>query len=134
MGNTHKIVLTDDEQFFYDHAGCSRAMDEPAWSGRARVAVLLAEAEATAKRKGWEITWEIDFDADTEPSDSYFVSGAPHWQASLWAHEDGVPVHLAGLGSIDLGFAGGSTTEPASPWHNAYARVVEAELASEAMG
>ena len=129
MSNMHKIRLTEAEQFFYDNAGYSRAMDEPAYSGRTRCAVLLADAERHAESHGWQYRWEIDADADITPTDNYFVSGAEHWECLLFDKEGNV---LASLGSIDLGYD--STGVYANhPNDVPYGRVVQAELASEAM-
>jgi|SRR6516165_3357603 hypothetical protein len=126
----HIIRFTAAEQFFYEHAGYRRDPDEPPYSGRARCAILLADAEATAKRKGWTTVWDIDPDAEIVPSDSYFVSGAAHWQAALIDADENV---LASLCSIDLGFADGTDGDPKWPSDDPYSRVVAAELAAEAL-
>lgn len=121
----HVVRLNPAEQFFYNHAGSAHdPVHENATSGRTRGAVLLAAAEATAKRKGWIIQWELDADADNEPGPGYFVSGEPQWEATLYNNADGKGEFLAGLSAIDLGEEGLS---------NPYVRVVEAELASEAL-
>lgn len=124
MTSTHKVTLTDREQFFYDNAGYSYdPATETASSGRTRNAILLAQAESVLLREKWDVTWDIDPDADTEPSDNYFVSGAPHWMCEVKT-SDG---RTANLCSIDLGHGKYPESEP-------YARVVEAELASEITG
>lgn len=125
----HKIRLTEAEEFFYRNAGYSRAMDEPAYSGKTRGAILLADAEAHAERHDWVYRWEIDADADITPTDSYFVSGAEHWECVLFNQDDEI---LASLCSIDLGFDKHGYAN--HPNDQPYARVVQAELASEAMG
>lgn len=126
----HRIQFTEAEEFFYRHAGYSHAPDEPAYSGRARGAIGLAGAEAAAHRKGWHAEWEIDTDADTVPTDSYFVSGAAYWVCVLRDADDEI---IGATGSVDLGFASGNSGEPADPDGHPCARVIEAELAFEAM-
>jgi hypothetical protein len=119
----HKIVFSEAEQFFYDHAGYNRSPDEPAWSGRARSAVLSADAERRFNNSDAYMVWEIDPDADNEPTESYFVSGFPQWQAVLMRGNE----VLASLGGIDFG-----RLYRVTPEGHPYARVVTAELASEA--
>lgn len=124
MSVTHKITLTDSEQFFYDHAGCSfDPSRETASSGLTRNAILLASAEEHAKREGWDVEWDIDPEADIIPTANYFVSGAEQWTATL-RNLDGEP--LANLCGIDLGHNAVPETDP-------YARVIAAELATEAI-
>jgi hypothetical protein len=120
MGTTHKITLTEAEQFFYDHAGYSyRADHETKGSGRTRIAVLLADAEEARKRSGAEVQWEEDDDQWTARGDD---EEGILWCAAL-VHEGHV---LASLGAINFGPDKGPYSDP-------YARVVEAELAMEAM-
>lgn len=111
---THKIVLSDAEQFFYDYAGYSHRQDEPAYSGRARNAILLADAEAALKRSPDARAY---WDRDPEPWD-----GDVEWDGPVWAcailRDNGES--LASLGGIAC-----NDDDP-------YMRVVEAELASEA--
>jgi hypothetical protein len=124
----HKIVFSEAEEFFYQHAGYSHAMTEPAWSGRARSAVLLAQAEDALRRSDARVVWTIDPDADNEPGEGYFVSGHPQWQADLIRDNgtDGIE-YLASLGSIDLGKPHDAVT-----YSEPYIRVIEAELAQQA--
>lgn len=125
---THKIVFTEAEQFFYDHAGWGHKPDEPAWSGRTRCAVLLADAEAALERSDAHVTWELDPDADNEPAEGYYVSGCPQWQAALVRDNGaGGTEWLASLGGVDFG-----REYDVTPEDDPYARVVAAELASEA--
>lgn len=131
MSNTHLITLTETEQFFYDHAGFSYNPEtETHTSGKARGAVQLAAAEKWGKLHGWTVEWNIDPDADTTPTDEYFVSGAPHWYALLRNKDDEI---IGSLGSVDLGYADGSETGPKDPANDPYARVVAAELMMEAL-
>jgi hypothetical protein len=130
MTNTHLVTLTDDEQFFYDHAGYSYRQDEKPSSGKTRGAILRAMAEREARRHNWVYSWEIDTDADLTPTDTCFVSGAVHWRVCL---RDINGVLLGALGSIDLGFAHGNSGEPKQPENDPYHRVVQAELALDAL-
>lgn len=120
------VTLTDAEQFFYDHAGWGYdpATETPE-HGRARGAMHLADAEKHAARKLWSVEWEIDPDADTEPTDSYFVSGNPQWCATLYDEGGNV---LASLCGIDF-----AEPHDVTPEAEPYARVVAAELAYEAI-
>jgi len=130
MTNTHLVTLTEDEQFFYDHAGYSHRPDEEPSSGRTRGAILLAMAEREARHRNWVYSWWIDADADITPTDTYSVSGAEHWGVTLC---DVNGVILGSLWSIDLGFAHGNHGEPKQPEDDPYHRVVQAELALEAL-
>jgi hypothetical protein len=132
----HTVRLSPAEQFFFDNAGFSCDLaHESAISGQTRGAILLAAAEDTAKRKRWTVEWSIDPDAETTPGPGYFVSGAPHWMATLWSADpgEGDADVLASLGSIDFGFdTGGHAIQPGPG--TPYARVIEAEMALEAIG
>lgn len=119
---THKIVSTEAEQFFYDHAGYSHRVDEPATSGRARCAISLAEAEAIAESRGWEVGWEEDpepFDCDCGSSE---CGNYQPYCASLRDSDGNVLASLCGV-----------TFATDTPNGDPYARVVAAELASEAL-
>lgn len=131
MTSTHLVTLTEDEQFFYDNAGYSYDYDrENKTSGKTRTAILLAMAEREARRRNWLYEWSIDDDAEITPADGYYVSGAEHWKVLL---RDADRTVLGSLGSIDLGFAHGNSGEPKRPENDPYHRVVQAELASEAL-
>jgi hypothetical protein len=120
------VQLTEAEQFFYEHAGYSHALDESAESGRARAAILLAFAEHESESRGWYVNWSIDQDADTTPTANYYVSGNPQWEAVLY---DAERRHLASLCGIDFAVDYSGTDPSADP----YARVVAVELAQEAL-
>lgn len=125
MGNV-TITLTDAEQFFYDHAGYGYdPASETPEDGRARGAVVLARAERTARNLGWFVDWEIDPDADTTPTDSYFVSGNPQWTATLYDTNGDVRGSLCGIDFAEV--------YEVTPQSDPYARVVAAELAAEAL-
>lgn len=116
---THKITLSPAEQFFYDHAGWSYTQGEPAWSGRTRGAVMLAFAEQEAQARNWQTAWEYDPDG-----------------ADCTCGDDHGPAYMAVLTDEDgrtLGILGGVTFATRSPDGDPYARVVSAELASEAL-
>ena len=104
-------------QFFYKHAGWGYTPGkETKAQGQRRGAKLLAEAEAEAARRGWRVKWEDDQlpyeigDAETEMPSEVLT-------AVLYDENGNV---LASLGGI------------ADPDRN-YGRVVEAELALEAL-
>ena len=55
------INLTDQERFFYEHAGWSYdPKRETPEEGRAHCAIALAAAERDAQTKGWYFEWEYD--------------------------------------------------------------------------
>lgn len=136
--------LSEDERFFYDHAGYGyNPATETPEEGRKRCAMILRGAEREAQRRGWHVDWEVDedpiLDDDVEreePYDQYIA---------ILRDEDGYV--LASLGSIDLGpghclgydarphsFEGGPLVgEPLRTVYPPYVRVVEAELADEAL-
>lgn len=101
--------------FFKKHAGYAQKPGETAAQAKTRCARALARAEAEASARGWRVVWEGDpeswdpGDTDYEPKE---VLGAVlrdengHVLASLWGIAD-----------------------PS----RAYARVVEAELADQAL-
>lgn len=104
--------------FFYKHAGSSyRPGKETKAQGKRRGAIALARAEAEASSRGWRVEWEGDPEpyemGDAETEEPNEVLGAVlrdedgHNLASLW-----------GIGDPDRN----------------YRRVVEAELALEALG
>ena len=103
--------------FFYKHAGYgyTPGKETPA-QGRRRGAKALARAEAEASARGWRVEWEGDpepwdpGDTDYEPKEVYGAvlrDEEGHVLESLWSIAD--------------------------PDRN-YRRVVEAELALEALG
>jgi hypothetical protein len=111
--------------FFYEHAGYSHdPKTETAEAGRARGATALAAAEAAAAERGWAYEWEndpetsaadygdedgeYDYPADQEFSGCVLRDANGKVLGSLWGIDDADP--------------------------NGYGRVVEAELALEALG
>lgn len=117
MGNREKAV-----QFFYDHAGWGyNPATETEEQGRQRHAEELADAEQAAKRAGVWYVWEPDQEVD-ERDELSTTEHTCEWVALYIAPEDvhDRPRMLASLGGI---------------WDASaeYRRVVEAELASEAL-
>src|SRR5277367_5306292 len=104
-------------KFFYKHAGSSYTPGkETKAQGKRRGAQALAHAEAEAKRRGWRVEWEHSQeeyqmgDAETEHPNEVLDA--------VLKDEDGHV--LASLGSIG---------DPS----RSYGRVIEAELALEAL-
>jgi hypothetical protein len=111
------------EAFFYKHAGYSYRPDvETEEEGRRRTARDLATAERWARDVGitfrWSEDWTVDSHRDVYGEGSVYEDGEPDTCESCTAYLRGAVV--AGLYCID------DATEE-------YRRVVEAELASEAM-
>jgi hypothetical protein len=109
-------------EFFHEHAGYSYdPKTETEAEGRERCARELAKAESFAESVGWSCEWEID-DIDS----SEFDDSPEPW--ALWRARlvDRNGETLDSLGGVDFG-------RDREPWGDAYARVVFAELASEAM-
>jgi hypothetical protein len=103
--------------FFYKHAGYGYGPGETPEQGRRRGAVKLAKAEQEATARGWTVKWEEDPEGwdslgDIDPDDVKEILVAVLYD------EDGNV-----LGSL------GSIVNP----DRDYARVVEAELALEAL-
>jgi hypothetical protein len=112
-----KVQLTINERFFYKNGASCHSIDETFKSGAVRAGILLAEAEKTANDNGWYAIWDIDRDADTTPTDVYFVSGNPQWEVTLYRDNGDVIGSLCG---VDFGtdYSGGT------PEKEPYARVV----------
>ena len=111
------------QAFFREHAGFSydpatETIDE----GKNRCAYELAQAEAWARDAGCSFGWLIDESCNS----SEFSDDEPAW--ALWVCDmyDENGAHITCLGGIDFGREG-------HPWGEPYKRVVEAELALEAM-
>jgi hypothetical protein len=138
--------MTKREQFFFDHAWYSYDLaKETPEQGKERCAKDLAAAEEFAKNLGWEYLWEIeqenprDVFGEPDPVNGPFYDPENEfWQCALFGTMPEVCPLCAGdpcycycrysakrkvLGS--LGMIEAPTPE--------YRRVVEAELASEAM-
>lgn len=123
------MALDEVERFFYEHAGYGYdPKKETQEEGRVRTAKELARAEKHGKAMGWECEWEEDYcngcDCGNEDGECQCCNREPgHSQVAVLygkCGECGKRQVLASLGSIC-----GASSE--------YRRVVEAELALEAM-
>lgn len=112
-------------RFFHRHAGVSwnPAIESQA-QGCANGARKLAAAERQARDAGFSFGWEVDPDVDSSEHLGK-QRGGPYalWQCTC-RNADGAII--ASLGAIDFGRDG-------EPWEYPYHRVIEAELAAEAL-
>lgn len=113
--------MTPAEQFFYDHAGYMAKASESLEEGHRRTAILLAYAEAWARRKGIRFDWADDWAGDHSYVDQAMFEGYEVTACEVCTAYSRKGNVKASLGCID----------DASP---EYRRVVEAELAMEVMG
>jgi hypothetical protein len=114
---------TEDVAFFYEHAGYGwNPETEAEQEGHARSARTLAVAEMRAKARGFVFTWSKDWEVGNHKAfygaDSAYADQEPDTCETCVAYYDDEVV--ASLGCID-----DATPE--------YRRVVEAELAAEAL-
>lgn len=113
-------TLTEAEQFFYDHAGYDwdNHDGETEEQGHERCARELAQAEQWAMLRGAYVLWNEDWSVNhtDEYPDAYDSEPQTCEYATLWL--DGEVV--TSLGCIDDA-------------DDSYRRVIEAELASEAL-
>lgn len=109
-------------RFFFQHAGYSYdPAKESKLSGRWRCARNLARAEAYAKENDWQYQWEEDWNVEShvrEFGEEAYPSEPSTCEYYRLVDADGV--FLDSLGCIDDADAN-------------YRRVIEAELASEAL-
>lgn len=127
---THKITLTEAEQFFYEHAGYSwDPKTETATSGRTRVAVLLAAAEGTLEGSPLSVTWTPDDQpAECACGNPDCVSdGAPAWVVQLRGPDERCNDLPSDSGEV-LTASGGYDFPSGEPWGEASARVAAAQL------
>lgn len=112
-------------KFFYKHAGSSYmpGKETPA-QGKRRGAKRLAHAEAAAKRRGWEVEWDHEQSPDLSWADEEQREDIEEVLDAVLKDEHGHV--LASLGNITFGRD--------SMANRNYRRVVEAELALEALG
>ncbi len=114
--------IADSVRFFYNESGYSyNPKTETREQGRMRGAKALAKAEAHAKDVGYIFEWGYDDVDSSEWSDE-----TPPYAQWICIVRDANGEVLASLGGIDFGRDG-------EPWGDPYKRVVEAELASEAI-
>ncbi len=107
------------KQFFFKHAGWSYSpAEETAVKGRWRCAEALAEAEAYAQEHDWTFDWEWDSDADLSfMTDEEREKEHECLMCTCVDTEHETLASLCGIVDADAN----------------YRRVVEAELASEAL-
>jgi hypothetical protein len=110
-------------QFFHAHAGYSwQPEKETQAQGRRRCARALAAAELAGREAGLSFMWSID--PHTDSSD--WSDERPAWRVWQCVCIDQANRVRASLHGIDFGRDG-------EPHGDPYARVVEAELAHEAL-
>ena len=107
--------------FFKKHAGYAQRSGETAAQAKTRGAKSLARAEAEASARGWRYKWEDEIEADLSLEDESDISEV--LMVALYDEHGNV---LLSLGSVTLGHD--------SAANRAYKRVIEAELADEALG
>ncbi len=104
--------------FFRKHAGYAQGRGEAKATAQTRRATALARAEAEAEDRGWTVTWEDDpeeWQGDDERPFEVLVAVLRDANGNV----------LGSLGNI--GMSGNTRTD------RDYARVIEAELAEEAL-
>jgi hypothetical protein len=128
-------TMTEAQQFFYENAGYSYdpATQTPE-QGRAECAAKLAAAEAEARDRGYWFIWDTDSGVmSSDWLDANEDGGANRdpwitWQCAIVEHVpgSGQPRILESIGGVDFGRNG-------SPGTSDYSRVIQAELALEAI-
>ena len=114
-------MLTADQLFFYEHAGYSyNPQTETPEQGRMRGAIELAQAEQYAANLGWTIEWDWDEIVDRRKNSKSHPRKEHEVLCARSPDPSNPRYSLAALCGID------------HPDSN-YRRVVEAELASEAL-
>lgn len=124
--------MTEQEQFFYDNAGFSYDPKcETSEQGRERCAKDLAAAESYARELDWSFEWQMESENPVDVLGEPDEVNGPFYDPTndfsvclLWGSQD-TPEILQSLGMIE---ESKNTRERMN-----YRRVVEAELASEAM-
>lgn len=122
MSKSKKVPMTKDEQFFYEHAGYSHdPKTETPEQGRVRCAKDLAAAETYAKDHDWSFDWSWDDGGD--------LGDHSEWCDMEYQHDHNIEVcMLRGADGNVLEALGGIIDAD-----NNYRRVVQAELASQAL-
>lgn len=127
--------MNEAQQFFYENAGYSY---DPATQtpehGRADCAAKLAAAEAEASSRGYWFIWDTDSNnTSADWIDANEDGGANcdpwiTWQCAIVEHVPGCgqPRTLGSICGVDFGRDG-------SPATSEYSRVIQAELAHEAI-
>jgi len=115
-------ALTRAAAFFRAHAGYSyNPQTETRAQGRMRCAMQLACSEALAADADISFSWSEDDTDSSEWSDE-----RPSWSQWVCAAMRANGDIVASLGGVDFGRDG-------EPWSHPYKRVVEAELAHDAL-
>lgn len=128
-------ALTPAQRFFFDHAGFSVGHGETQEQGKIRGAIELARAVEYAEEHGWEFEWEQDVDGcsgcDCRSEDCACSAGTDH-ETLCCILRDSEPSCHDSYGRARGGAVLASLGGICSPTRE-YGRVVEAELASEAL-
>lgn len=115
--------VSEAVRFFYIHAGWSyNPARETSDKGRRRCASELAMAESCGRPAGLSFEWSIDPDVTSED----WSDERPAWRQWQCHCFDRRGESVGYLGGIDFGPEGSPSGDP-------YTRVVEAELAREAL-
>lgn len=113
-------VLTPDQFFFYQNAGYSYAKTETPQQGRIRCAKALAESEAIGKRLEYVFEWDWDECPDLS------------WMSEEEREQEHEVLCCRIVDPENPRYSLASLCGITDPDHN-YRRVIEAELASEAI-
>lgn len=118
--------------FFKAQAGYSYdPLTETPAQGRARCALDLAKAEKIASERGWSVQWTEDGEVYGQQGDCFDVLTRPwEFDGEKFTGYDAV---LYGENGDVLGALGGCTFKEGDPFSDPYRRVVEAELALQAL-
>ncbi len=109
--------------FFRKHAGYAKKPSETVAQAKTRMAKALAKAEAEASARGWTVEWEHEVMPDLSWADEEEQDEIDEVLMAALKDEHGRV--LASLGNITFG--------KDNVANRAYKRVVEAELADEAL-
>lgn len=116
------MAKAESVRFYFDHAGYSYTSEATRDTERMEGARRLAEAAEDAHAAGCSFDWDIDPYTDS----SEWSDDPEPWEQWCCVMRDSDGTVLASLYGIDFGRDG-------SPWSDPYRRVVEAELALEAL-
>jgi hypothetical protein len=117
-------ALNEDQLFFFEHAGYSwnaKAGETPE-QGRTRGAIALEVAERAVRNLRHAEAIQFVWEHDDQTNESFEDTDEPYalWQCCLMVGD----TPASSVGGVDFGRDG-------SPVGDAYARVIEAELAAE---
>ena len=122
-----RLGLSDAETFFFKNAGYSyKPSEQTKEQGRVECAKALAKAEDEAREHGIEFVWEQDVDPDISWMDrkqrKQYRKGELLMLQAYATQDRAARGSLASLGGISV-----------LGWSDPYRRVVNAELAQEAL-